>query len=84
MKVNVAQKQKVLEYIKANGSITPKEAYTKLGIYRLSAIIFVLREEGKNIKTQMVDAPSRYNGTCRFAKYYISRGRPMKHRKFVR
>lgn len=79
-----AQKQRVLAYIKANGSITPKEAYEKLGVYRLSACIFILREEGRNIKTQIIDVPNRYGQNCRVARYFISRGRPRKNRSFVK
>ena len=45
----MTQCEQVLDYIKANGSITSMEAFSKLGITRLSARIYDLRKEGENI-----------------------------------
>ena len=39
----------VLDYIREFGSITPLDAFRDLGITRLSAIVFRLREEGHDI-----------------------------------
>lgn len=46
-----SQNQRLLAYLIENQSITPLEALRRLGIYRLSARIFDLREKGHNIKT---------------------------------
>lgn len=43
------QNEMVLEFIKNAGSITAKEAFTELGITRLSARIFDLRKAGEKI-----------------------------------
>ena len=42
------QKEMVLEFIKNAGSITAKEAFTELGITRLSARIFDLWKAGED------------------------------------
>ena len=47
-------------------SITPIEALKRFGIFRLSAIIFNLREKGYNINTKMAG-----NGNKRFAEYSL-------------
>lgn len=41
----------LLKYLKTHRSITPIDALTKLGIYRLSARIFNLRRMGYKIDT---------------------------------
>lgn len=42
----------VIRYIEANGSISDLEAYTKLGIRRLAARIYDLRDAGWSITTE--------------------------------
>lgn len=60
------QKQmKVLEYLKANGSITSMEAIEKFRATRLSGIIYRLRSR-YDISTKMMDGE---NGGAPYAKY---------------
>lgn len=59
------QKELVLEFIKNAGSITAKEAFTELGITRLSARIFDLRKAGEPIVQER--------------KYYTARDGRSKH-----
>lgn len=40
------QKQMVLDYIREFGSITPVDAFKDLGVTRLAAVVFALREMG--------------------------------------
>ncbi|MBO4924439.1 MAG: helix-turn-helix domain-containing protein [Bacteroidales bacterium] len=47
----LSQNKRLLSYLIEHSSITPDEAWRKLGIYRLSARIFDLREKGYNITT---------------------------------
>ena len=57
MKQNLA----VLDWLRRWPAITPHEAYTKLGIYRLGARIFDLRERGHDIvNTEPLGNPARY------------------------
>ena len=52
-----SQKQLILEYLKAHGSITPMEAIDHCDrCFRLSARIFDLRAEGHNIITMDKDS----------------------------
>ena len=45
----MTQNEKVLDYIRTQGSITAMEAFKNLGITRLSARIYDLRRSGINI-----------------------------------
>jgi hypothetical protein len=69
-KTKETQKDRVIKYIKDFGSITPGEAFTELGAYRLSAIIYDLKhKDGYNIKTEIQSGKNRYGDTTHFAKY---------------
>ena len=46
-----SQKENILEYLKRGNKITPLEALYQFGSFRLSAVIFELRQEGYNIIT---------------------------------
>ncbi|HIQ90735.1 MAG TPA: helix-turn-helix domain-containing protein [Candidatus Coprosoma intestinipullorum] len=65
------QAERVLEYIKRFGSITTLEAFRDLGVTRLSARIFELRNKGLNIDSTSVTSKNRYGETCTYAKYFL-------------
>lgn len=44
----------ILNHLKTGASINPLEAFSKYGVYRLGAVIYILREEGYDISTQKV------------------------------
>lgn len=48
------QKQKVMEYIKKNGTITTRDAGLKLEIWDLQAIIFDIKNDGVAIQSEWV------------------------------
>jgi len=48
------QAHEVLTYLKQHQTIEPKEAWTKLGVYRLAARISEMREAGHVIETVRV------------------------------
>lgn len=60
------KKPKVLEYLKANGSITSLQAFEKFKATRLSSIILRLRREGHHIITNMEE--DKDSGAC-YARY---------------
>ena len=62
----VTQIGQIKEYLLAGNSITPIEALNMFGAFRLAAIVFTLKEQGLNIKTEMV-----YEEDKRYAKYSI-------------
>ena len=51
MKSKTTQTQQVLAWLKRKGDIDPLTAWRRLGIYRLGARIYDLRESGVNIRT---------------------------------
>lgn len=63
------QEDAVMQYLQAHGSITSIEAFS-LGITRLSAVIFRLKEAGVNIHTQIEYFEGGTYGTSRYARYY--------------
>ena len=66
----MTQIQRILEYIKVHGSITPFEAFD-MGITRLAACIFELRRRGITVITDTVETVNRYGDKVRFARYRI-------------
>ena len=60
-----SQKQKVMSYIRKHGIITSVEAFKALGVTRLSAIIYYLKEDGFTISVTEVGK----NGT-HWSKYF--------------
>lgn len=69
----MTQPELVRKYIEDFGSITPKEAFVDLGVYRLSACIYVLRKTHK-IVTKMEESTNRYGKTTRYARYRFAEG----------
>ncbi|MCQ2286502.1 MAG: helix-turn-helix domain-containing protein [Bacteroidales bacterium] len=66
-----AQTQKILEYMKQCGSITPAEAMHEFGCMRLAARIADLKTDGVQIKAERVAAKNRFGETVSFAKYSL-------------
>lgn len=65
----MTQTNMVLDYLNDFGSITQLEALRDLGIMRLGARVFELRDRGYDIETDMVDVKNRYGKTTRIARY---------------
>ena len=55
---SLSQKAQVKKYLMDGNKITPLEALNLFGSLRLAAIVFDLREEGMNIKTEKIMTPS--------------------------
>lgn len=62
------QQERVLEYLKQNGSINPLASLMELSVYRLSDVIFVLRKN-HNIDTKMTKSKNRFNESISYATY---------------
>ena len=68
----ISLQDRVLNYLKENGSITSWEAIREFGATRLSAIIYNLRyKEGLNIITKNVNDKNRYGDPVSYARYYL-------------
>ena len=68
----ITLQNRVLQYMKENGSITSWEAIREFGATRLSAIIYNLRyKEGLNIISKNVNDKNRYGDPVSYARYYL-------------
>ena len=71
-------KTRLLDYLKNYGSITSLEAIRDLGNTRLSATIYVLKNEGYNIETTSQEVQTRWTNedgtrkTTTVAKYTLT------------
>lgn len=69
-----SQKKMVLDYITEFGSITPIDAFRDLGITRLSAVVFNLREEGHDIEKVIETSKNRFGNRTRYVRYSFGKG----------
>ena len=63
------QTQRVLDYIRENGSITQMEALNELGCMRLASRISDLKKQGYLITSKNEAVKNRYNETCYIKRY---------------
>ena len=63
-----SQNKQVLNWFKSGQSLTAKQAADYWGIYRLSARIYDLKEQGHPIKSEL-----QYNGSKHWSKYSIEK-----------
>jgi len=69
---NQSQDDAVLEWLSEYGSIEPMQALSKLGCYRLSAVIHRLRKIGHKITTSMITKQGKFK-IVKFAKYTLNK-----------
>ena len=67
----MTQEKRLEDYLHKYGSINPLEAWQDLGIYRLSAVILLLRRRGIKIVTETMDVFNKFGEKCHVAKYVI-------------
>ena len=69
----ITQREMILNHLKDFGSITPLKALEEYGCYRLSAVIFELRDigrrEGFTIETRPLTRKNRFGNSVTFAEY---------------
>lgn len=65
------QNRRLLEYLQTHQSITPLEAWTHLGIYRLSGRVFDLRHEGHLVTSKLVTVRNKWGEEARVASYTL-------------
>jgi hypothetical protein len=66
------QKDRVLRHLETYGSIDPRQAYFDYSIMRLAAVIFNLKEEGHNIKSETITSKNKFNEPVSYAKYTLA------------
>ena len=65
------QETRLLHYLESNKKISPMEAWTELGIYRLSDVVFKLRNKNYEIETERKSVLNRFDEPCSFAEYTL-------------
>lgn len=71
MEKKLTQEQRLLYALQQGIGVTPIYALQALGIYRLSARIFDLREKGYDIKTSMKTVKTAFGDTADVAVYRL-------------
>ena len=66
-----SQNKRLLAYLQAGQSIDPLEAWQELGIYRLSARIHDLRDEGQLISTARKETFNKFGESVTVAEYKL-------------
>ncbi len=67
----MTQKIRLAKYLENHKKINPLEAWQLLGIYRLSDVVFKLRKEGWNIKTNDTVVQNQFGENCVVAEYLL-------------
>ena len=62
----------MLRHLKQQGSINPMTAIREYGIYRLAAVVHLLKKEGHNIITEKVSSKNRYGEMTHYAIYKLA------------
>lgn len=65
------QIERLSKYLKSYGKINPLEAWISLGIYRLSAVIYDLRNQGWKINTTFVNVQNQFGEKINVATYVL-------------
>ena len=66
----MSQCDRLLSRLK-RGPITPMEAWSELGIYRLGARVFDLKANGHEIDRELVPVSNRFGEECRVDQYRL-------------
>lgn len=69
----MTQRQRILNYINENGSITPLDAFTELGITKLATRISSMIRDGYPIQKKREKSVNRYGETCYYMRYSINK-----------
>lgn len=68
------QRQRIMQYLNEEGSITRAEAFSELGIVELPARICELERMGFEFGKEIVHKKNRYGDPIRFTKYTLKDG----------
>ena len=68
------QKELILKYLHDFGSITPMQAFSDLGITKLSTRVSEMRsDDGIEFKIESVKIKNRYGKTVHFSRYSLEK-----------
>lgn len=66
-----SQISEIITHLRKHKKITSMEAIKKYGATRLSGIIYILKDRGFGIETEMVQGTNRYGHVTRYAVYHL-------------
>lgn len=66
-----SQTSEIITHLRKYKTITSNEAIKLFGATRLSGIIYVLKERGFGIETEMVQGKNRYGHITNYAIYHL-------------
>jgi hypothetical protein len=69
--MKLTQHDRILKYIIDFGSITTLEAFTELGISKLTTRISELRAKGFNIIDKQESSKNRWGEVCHYNRYFL-------------
>lgn len=67
----MTQCERIIRYMKDNGSITSAEAMSELGIMRLASRIADLKQMGMAIESKIVKGVNRFGEATHFTRYSL-------------
>lgn len=69
--MKATQREKILQYIEENGSITPLDALREFGCMRLASRVSELKRDGYPISVKMETSKNRNGEPVRYARYTL-------------
>ena len=63
--------QRVFEYMREFGSITPMEAFRDLGYTRLACAINEMKRDGHKVRKEYETRKNRFGQPVTYARYYL-------------
>lgn len=67
----MTQCDRIIEYIKTFGSISPLEAFRDLGITKLATRISEMRKTGMEFEQEYMKSKNRFGEDVYFMRYYL-------------
>ena len=67
----MTQLERLEQYLKTHGSVEPLTAWKELGIYRLAAVILLLKKKGYSIRTERLEVENQFQEKCKVANYVL-------------
>ena len=67
----MTQCERIIDYLKMFGSISPLEAFRDLGITKLATRISEMRKTGMEFEQEYVKSKNRYGEDVYFMRYYL-------------
>lgn len=68
----MTQQQRIIQYMRDFGSITPMDAFRDLGITKLATRISEMTRNGQAVSRNMETSRNRYGETVRYMRYRLA------------